>query len=189
MLQHPLHLQRLEYTSPRSKKSFLKANGIDKPLDVFSIYQKEYLWLTQSLPEAEFPMPVIPENVITCGPIFRSSAPASEQDPELVVWLSRAPTVLINLGGTANFDEYGAGELVHAIKTLLQNSTLQVLWKFNRRGSYPRDVFEDVSAEIQDGRLRLEKWLGIDPAAMMETGNIVASVHHGGANCFFEAIG
>jgi len=35
----------------------------------------------------------------------------------------------------------------------------------------------------------VEKWLGIDPAAMMETGNIVASVHHGGTNCFFEAVG
>ncbi|CZR69812.1 uncharacterized protein PAC_19712 [Phialocephala subalpina] len=171
------------------KKVFLKANGIAKPLDVFSIYQKEYLWLTQSLPESEFPMPVIPDNVVTCGPIFRSSAPAAEQDPELAAWLSRAPTVLINLGSTVTFDEYGAGEMVHAIKNLLSNTTLQVLWKFNKRGIYSRDVFSEVWKEIEDGRLRLEKWLSIDPAAMMETGNIVASVHHGGANCFFEALG
>jgi hypothetical protein len=31
----------------------------------------------------------------------------------------------------------------------------------------------------------VKKRVGIDPASMMETGNIVASAHHGGANCFF----
>jgi hypothetical protein len=63
------------------------------------------------------------------------------------------------------------------------------LWKFNKRGEYTNEVFLEVSKEIKDRRLRVEKWLGIDPAAIMETGHIVASVHHGGANCFFEAVG
>lgn len=171
------------------KKAFLKANGIAKPLDVFSIYQKDYLWLTQSLPEADFPMPVIPSNVITCGPIFRSAARAEDQDPDLAAWISRAPTVLINLGSAVDYDENGATQLVRAIKSLLSNSTMQVLWKFNKRGDYSDDVFSDVSDEIKGGRLRLETWLGIDPGAMMETGYIAASVHHGGANCFFEALG
>jgi hypothetical protein len=170
------------------KKAFLKENGIAKPLDVFSIYQKDYLWLTPSLPELEFPMPVVPSNVVTCGPIFRSSAPAVDQDQELAAWLTQAPTVLINLGSTVDYSVNSARELLGAIKTLLENSKVQVLWKFNKRGEYSEDVFLEVSKEIKDGRLRVEKWLGIDPAAMMETGNIVVSVHHGGANCFFEAI-
>lgn len=170
------------------KKTFLRQNGIAKPLDVFSIYQKDYLWLSQSLPELDFPMSVVPDNVVTCGPIFRSSAPAVDQDPELASWLSQAPTVLINLGSTVDYSPEGARELIRAIKTLLENSKVQVLWKFIKRGEYPEDVFAEVSKEIKDGRLRVEKWLGIDPAAMMETGNIVVSVHHGGANCFFEAV-
>jgi hypothetical protein len=171
------------------KKEFLKQNGIVKPLDVFSTYQKDYLWLTASLPEIEFPMPVVPSNVVTCGPIFRSSAPAADQDPELVAWLTQAPTVLINLGSTVDYSADSARELLGAIKTLLENSKVQVLWKFNKRGEYSDDIFLEFSKEIKDGRLRVEKWLGIDPAAVMETGNIVASVHHGGANCFFEAVG
>jgi hypothetical protein len=171
------------------KKEFLKQNGIAKPLDVFSTYQKDYLWLTASLPEIEFPMPVVPSNVVTCGPIFRSSAPAADQDPELVAWLTQAPTVLINLGSTVDYSADSARELLGAIKTLLENSKVQVLWKFNKRGEYSDDIFLEFSKEIKDGRLRVEKWLGIDPAAVMETGNIVASVHHGGANCFFEAVG
>ncbi|KAE8451625.1 hypothetical protein EG329_003082 [Mollisiaceae sp. DMI_Dod_QoI] len=178
------------FNTPRlaEKKAFLKANGIAKPLDVFTIYHKDYLWLTQAIPEAEFPMPVLPPNLVTCGSIFRSAAPAVEQDPELTAWLSQAPTVLINLGSSVTYDEYGAMEIVHAIKTLLANSTMQVIWKFNKRGPFSRDIFSEVSTEIDDGRLRLEKWLNIDPAAMMETGNIAVSVHHGGANCFFEAV-
>jgi hypothetical protein len=130
----------------------------------------------------------VPSNVVACGPIFRSSAPAADQDPELAAWLALAPTVLINLGSTVDYSLDSARELVGAIKTLLENSKLQVLWKFVKRGEYSEDVFLEVSKEIKDGRLRVEKWLGIDPAAMMETGNIVVSVHHGGANCFFEAV-
>ncbi|KUJ09626.1 glycosyltransferase family 1 protein [Mollisia scopiformis] len=179
-----LHTPRLA-----EKKAFLKANGIAKPLDVFTIYQKDYLWLSQGLPEAEFPMVTLPSNLVTCGPIFRSTAPAEQQDPELAAWLSRAPTVLINLGSKVDYDENGAGELVKVIKTLLANSTVQVLWKFNKRGPFSQDVFSEVSDEIKEGRLRLEKWLNIDPAAMLETGHIAVSVHHGGANCFFEAVG
>jgi hypothetical protein len=133
-------------------------------------------------------MPVVPSNVVACGPIFRSSAPAADQDLELAAWLTQAPTVLINLGSTVDYSPDSARELLGAIKTLLENSKVQVLWKFNKRGEYSEDVFLEASKEIKDGRLRVEKWLGIDPAAMMETGNIVVSVHHGGANCFFEAV-
>ena len=60
------------------KKAFLKQNGIAKPLDVFPMYQKDYLWLTPSLPELEFPVPVVPSNVVTYGPIFCSSASAAD---------------------------------------------------------------------------------------------------------------
>jgi hypothetical protein len=127
--------------------------------------------------------------VVTCGPIFRSSAPAVDQDPELAAWLTQAPTVLINLGSAVDYSADSARELLPAIETLLENSKVQVLWKFNKRGEYSNNIFLEVSKEIKHGRLRVDKWLGIDLAAMMETGNIVASVHHGGANCFFEAVG
>jgi len=105
------------------------------------------------------------------------------------VWLAQAPTVLINLGSIVDYSADRARELLGAIKTPLENSKVQVLWKFNKRGEYTKEVFLEVSKEIKDVRLRVEEWLGIDPAAMMETGNNVASVHHGGANCFFEAFG
>lgn len=172
-----------------SKRSFLRANGIAKPSDIFSIYQPDILWLSQALPEADFPIPIVPENVIPTGPIFLSTASAAEQDPELAEWMGRAPTVLINLGSAMDYDEEGTKEMLSAVKTLLSQSEVQVLWKFNKRHFFPDTVFEIAKDEISTRRLRLEKWINIDPAAMLETGNIAVSVHHGGANCYWEAVG
>jgi hypothetical protein len=132
---------------------------------------------------------VVPQNVITCGPIFLSTAPAAEQDPELAQWLELAPTVLINLGSAMDYDEAGTREMLGAIKIMLSQTSVQVLWKFNKRNEFSDHVFAPLAEEIASRRLRLEKWIEIDPAAMLETGNIVVSVHHGGANCYWEAVG
>jgi hypothetical protein len=185
---------RFEYSvivTPKvsEKKAYLKRNGISKPPDVFSVFQKDYLWLSQSSPEVDFPMSTIPPNVVPCGPNFRSSVPAAEYDPELASWLERAPTVLISLGSSVDCDEIGATEMARAIKTLLDNSKVQGLWKFNKRREYSDGFLSELSMEISSGRLRSEKWLKADPAALLETGNIACSVHHGGANCYHEAVG
>lgn len=66
-------------------------------------------------------MSVIPSNVIACGPIYLSTAPASMQDHGLAIWLERSPTVLINLGSSVNYDEKSALEIARAVKMLLKN--------------------------------------------------------------------
>ena len=171
------------------KKAFVKQNGLLEPVDAITLHQKDYLWLTQSSLEADFPLTIIPGNVVSCGPIFLSSAPASEEDPELASWLDKAPTVLINLGSVFNYDEGSATEMARAIKRLLDNSAVHVLWKFNKRREFSDDFLSGLSEEIANGRLRLEKWLNVDPAALLETGNVILSVHHGGASCYHEAVG
>jgi hypothetical protein len=171
------------------KKSFLRDNGIANPLDFFSVYNKDLLWLTQSSAEADFPMSIIPSNVIACGPIFLSTAPALEQDEELAKWLQKAPTVLINLGSSVNYDEKSATEMAQAVKELLESSSIQVLWKFNKRKEFSDFFLAELRDLMDQGRLRLEKWIRIDPASLLETGNVVLSVHHGGANCYHEAVG
>lgn len=171
------------------KKSYLKENGIANPLDFFSVYNKDLVWLTQSSPDADFPMSIIPSNVVACGPIFLSTATAVEQDKELATWLQKAPTVLVNLGSTVNYDKKAATEMARAVKELLETSGVQVLWKFNKRREFPDLFLAELQEFIAQGRLRLEKWIKIDPASLLETGNVVLSVHHGGANCYHEAVG
>lgn len=72
---------------------------------------------------------------------------------------------------------------------VLDTTSVQVLWKFNKRSPFSDDFLSDVSKEVTNGRRRLEKWLIADPASILETGDTVLFVHHGGANCYHEGVG
>jgi hypothetical protein len=179
------------------KKAYLKEKNLPNPADLFTVYRPNDLtWISAGSLDLDFPLPFVPENVIPCGPIILSTAPASQQDPDLAIWIMRAPTVLINLGSHVDYDRASAVEMAGAIKTLLTNNTdVQVLWKFNKRKfaegnhiDFSDEFLDQLEEEVTGGRLRLEKWLSIDPSAMLETGNIVATVNHGGANSFSEAV-
>lgn len=65
---------------------------------------------------------------------------------------------------------------------------MQVLWKFTKYGEYSDDLLSLLQPYINAGRLRMSRWLTVDPVSLLETGDIVASVHHGGSNCYHEAI-
>lgn len=177
-------------------KEYLKSHGIPTPVDLFTVYRPDNLiWISQGSIEADFPLTVIPENVKAVGPIILASASAVEQDAELATWIKKAPTVMINLGSHVDYDEKAAREMVGAIKILLEQTDVQVLWKFNKRkdkdGAVAVDFPMDFVKNMLGGnieRLRMTKWLSIDPPAMLETGNIAAAVTHGGASSFYEAM-
>ncbi|KAH8599576.1 hypothetical protein B0O99DRAFT_612371 [Bisporella sp. PMI_857] len=177
----------------RGKRKILKANGIKNPSTLMNIGQTRAPWIAQYMPEVEYPLYWIPR----------------QQDSDLAAWLQRAPTVLVNLGSSVLYDEEGANEMAEAVKFVLDKFKVQVLWKFNKREDKhnvlvidptsphylgPQREWEgnflgNLSEELQNGRLRIENWISIDPASLLETGNIVLFVHHGGANCFNEALG
>lgn len=174
------------------KRSFLTKNGIAKPLGFLNVYHPSYPWITQSSTELDYPISTISPNVHQCGPIYLSTSPASSQDSELTTWLSKAPTVLINLGSHVNYDLSAATEMALAIRSLLDNSPVQVLWKYNPRpqsGNFTSSFLSILTPDLKSGRIKMSSWLPVEPAALLETGHIIASVHHGGANCFHEAIG
>jgi hypothetical protein len=145
----------------KPKKTYLKEKGLSIPVDFFSVYNKDMTWICQSSPAADFPISVIPENVKACGPIYLSTALAADQDPALAYWLAQAPTLLINLGSTTDYDEASATEMALAIKVILEKTNIQILWKFNRR-KYSTAVTEfsdEFLAPIQEfvgSRLRIE---------------------------------
>lgn len=78
--------------------------------------------------------------------------------------------------------------MAQALTALLDKTNVQVLWKFNKHGDYSDDLFTSLKPHLDSGRLKMEKWLTVDPASLLTSGYIVASVHHGGANCYNEAI-
>ncbi|KAB5576447.1 hypothetical protein GE09DRAFT_1024633 [Coniochaeta sp. 2T2.1] len=151
------------------KTAVYKAHGIQEPVGIFNIYRPDVPFMSASLAGASLPLAVVPPNVTLVGPIVRASAPAEEQDPELAGWLARGPTVLVALGSAVLTD-------------------LQVLWKFKKYDEYDDAFLEPLRAFLDSGRLRMPKWIDADPYSMLETGHIVLSVHHGGANSFGEAL-
>jgi hypothetical protein len=171
------------------KINYLKSHGIKNPSKAFFSDQKDAPWLSQGSLGADFPLEFLPNNVVQCGPIYQSSAPAFEQNPELATWMSKAPTILVNLGSHMTYTETAATEMARALKEVVKKYDVQVLWKFKKRNDYSDDFLLEVKEELTNWKLRLEKWIKADPAALLETGNIVLFVHHGGSSCYHEAVG
>ncbi|KAK7415566.1 hypothetical protein QQX98_005812 [Neonectria punicea] len=171
-----------------AKKALLRERGLKEPINLFGIHRPDAPWITQTTVGAMIPVDFLPPNVTCAGPILLSGAPASQQDPELAAWLKRAPTVLINLGSNLAYDETRATVMAVAIAGVLSEIDVQILWKFNKMGTYSDDVLLPLKPHLDSNRLRMPNWLVADPSSLLETGDIVASVHHGGSNCYHEAI-
>lgn len=75
-----------------------------------------------------------------------------------------------------------------ALADVLSKSTVQVIWKFIKLGDYSDHVLAPLAPFIESDRLRVSNWLAVDPTSMLNTGDIIASVHHGGANCYHETV-
>jgi hypothetical protein len=169
------------------KREFFTEKGIETPYNI-ALFIKDAPLLLTTMPEAHVPMEVIPTNVKFFGPTVIDMAPAAEQDAELAAWLKQAPTVLVNLGSLFYYNERRAMEMANALDTLLAETNTQVLWKFNKIGDYGDEPFQGIQKYMNEGRVRLTTWLKADPMSLLATGDIILSVHHGGANCYHEAI-
>ena len=149
-------------------------------------YIKDALYLSPALPEIDLPF-VVPPNVITCGPILSPMRPVSEIDPELATWLKRGPTIIISLGTHAMSEGSDIRELASGLKIAMsQRPDLQVLWKL--RSQSKKGLLSVLDKELASGRVLIKDWLTADPLAILQSGHIVCSVHHGGANSFYEAL-
>ncbi|KAM7200695.1 Glycosyltransferase sdnJ [Naviculisporaceae sp. PSN 640] len=169
------------------------AHGIKPdPLGSFTPFAVGVPQITPSLQAVDLPMSNYPPNVLDCGPILVASPPIETSDPELLAWLKRAPTVLVALG--THFEAYAetVREQAIGIRVLLEaRPDMQVLWKLKREETTEKSGKENLDSilgsAIQDGRVRIESWLKADPVAILRSGHIACSVHHGGANSYFEA--
>lgn len=168
------------------KRDNLKARGVKNPIDFIGVYRPDVPWLTQTLPGAHLPL-FIPSNVTRTGPINLAGVDAVRpEDSEIFSWIQRAPTVLISFGSVFRFKRQGSVTMIEAIKDLVKSTDVQVLWKLKR------DDFDDgfltEAVEELNGRLRIEKWLDLEPATLLQSGHIVASVHHGAAGAFHDTL-
>ncbi|KAK5999129.1 Glycosyltransferase sdnJ [Cladobotryum mycophilum] len=153
-----------------------------------------------TLPELDFPLSVIPPHIFPCGPMIRAAPPISESDPELAGWLAQGPTILLNLGSLCKINEDRAIEMALALRTVLDKASeqswgasLQVLWKLSKIGEYKvvepgATIYHILEEELKTDRVRIVNWVQAQPISILQSGHIVCSIHHGGANSYNEAI-
>ncbi|ROV97406.1 hypothetical protein VMCG_06947 [Cytospora schulzeri] len=166
------------------------ACGLWGPPPVMSAFKMASRIICPSLPELEFPMRVRP-TTFGCGPIALPKRPIRELDPDMDSWLRRKGmrTMLVNLGTHHTMDAMHALEIARALKHILDDvSDLQILWKIMLTGDGQQGDIDEVFglALVANKRIRMERWLRADPVALLDTGKVIAQVHHGGANTYFE---
>lgn len=135
-----------------------------------------------------------------CGPILR---PLESINGDLEAWLSRGPLIYINLGTHCLTSEAEAVDMARSLKNIIDRASssqqlpeLQVLWKLKkdlgRSGDFdigPGSAVHIVlSNEIDKDRVRIVNWLASEPSSVLEAGNVVCAVSHGGANSYNEAV-
>ncbi|KAJ6122878.1 hypothetical protein N7512_005343 [Penicillium capsulatum] len=156
------------------------------PFPLVSAYSKESLHLTPSFQKMDFPFHV-PDNVVSCGPILRQCEPLAKSDPDLAAWLSK-PTILISLGSHVKPTEKVAVQMAKGIQTVLtERPYLQVLWKLRYDWQSSNLFVKIIGSLVNSGAVKIVPWIESDIIAVLETGQIITYVHHGGANSYFEA--
>lgn len=161
---------------------------------------KNFRILVSSLPEIDFPLKV-PDYVTPCGPMIKQASPVAEVDAELASWLARAPTVYINLGSICQLDESQALEMARAFKAVLSATArssfgppaLQIMWKLAKQSPYEVKepgcaIYDLLAQDFKLDIIRIYEWIKPDPISILQSGHIACSIHHGGANSYFEAV-
>ncbi|KAJ4011013.1 hypothetical protein NW752_007449 [Fusarium irregulare] len=166
--------------------------------------------LVANSPDIDYPFSVIPPQLTSCGPIVRAAPRLADVDPDLAEWLSRGPTVYVNMGTHHKSNPTEAYEMARALNAVLEKDEewgstekpLQVLWKIGRKSdqkpcnavepdSYLGEwlwVTDTLHKFIKLDRARVTDWLVAEPKSVLESKNIVCSVNHGGANSFHEGL-
>ena len=174
-----------------AKRKFLESHGVPDPINFYGLHRSDVPWITQTTPAATINVDFIPENVTCTGPITLSATSAQEEghDEELLQWVKQKPTVLINLGSAFTYSGTQTRQMIEGIERVLNTTDLQVLWKYKASINLVDFDWQSLVAPLQaTQRVKVMKWLTMDPTALLETGDIAAFVTHGGANGFHESI-
>ncbi|KAF4439570.1 UDP-glycosyltransferase 84B2 [Fusarium austroafricanum] len=165
--------------------------------------------LVANSPDIDYPFSFIPPELTSCGPIIRPSPHIEEVDAALAAWLTRAPTIFVNLGTHHKSNPTEALEMAKALRRVLERADneltargpLQLLWKLGRtadqdgnapkRDTYTGEwalVIDTLRTYIDHDRARVTDWLVAEPKSVLESQSILCSVNHGGANSFHEGL-
>jgi hypothetical protein len=139
-----------------------------------------------SVRETDFPL-AVPEWLGLYGPIVLDTTPIEGSDPELNRWLDRGETVLMCMGTHFHYSESQVKAVIDGfLGAITHDSNTQFLWKLSDKSKFD-DLIEEALKNPRDkDRFKIVEWLEADPASIMKHPNVIAWIHHGGANSYFE---
>ena len=127
-----------------------------------------------------------PSNLRLYGPIVLDNVSVRDLDPQLSDWLDAGSTLLMTMGTHFTYTKAQVRAVLRGFLTALDPET-RVLWKLPQHFSF-RDVIDGLLPRIEDKeRFKILDWIPVDPFPIMSHRNVVALVHHGGANTYYEA--
>ena len=136
------------------------------------------------IPELDFPI-VLPQNVGLYGPATLDSNPVSKED-ELMTWLDGGKTIMMVMGSHFRYSDAQVRETIRAF-VAGTSPTDQVFWKLPDKAKFQHILDGELENERVKERFRIVDWVDADPGEIMRHENVVAYVHHGGANSYYEA--
>ena len=98
--------------------------------------------------------------------------------------------------------EDAAVQMALAVRVLLDTAKsrsdpsiqrLQILWKLKKDGDYATDepkckLHDILGNELAKDQVRIVSWIDAEPITLLQTGQVVLTVNHGGANSFGEGV-
>jgi len=139
------------------------------------------------VPELDFPL-VMPKNLGLYGPIVLDTNTVEIVDPELNQWLNRGETVIMCMGTHFSYSESQAKAVIDGFLGAVDHgSNIQFLWKLRNKSRFENFINEALKNPRDKERVRIVNWFDADPTSIMNHPNVVAYIHHGGANSYYEA--
>lgn len=165
---------------------YRNTHGLPGRLPLESASARAVHVICPSVRETDFPL-VVPDFVGLYGSIVLDTTPINVFDPALNGWLNRGNTVLMCMGSHFCYSESQVKAVVNGFLSAVPHDLdIQFLWKLTKKSTF-EGLLEDVLKDPRDqDRFKIVDWLDVDPASIMRHPNVVAWIHHGGANSFFE---
>ena len=174
-------------TNPDLKElmSYRHSHGLprDFPMGGPSVKRSVHT-LCFGLPELELPV-ALSQKIGLYGPVTLDSTPLSKDD-ELSMWLDGGRTIMMSMGSHFKYSETQVRNVLRAFITGT-SPTNQVFWKLPDKAKFQDVIDEELENEQVKERFRIVDWIDVDPGEVMKHENVVAHVHHGGANSYYEA--
>jgi len=175
-------------TSPEVSEliKYRNERGLKGWLPMETAYSKANHIICPCVPELDFPL-VLPDILGLYGPIILDTSPIEIADPELNQWLNRGKTVVMCMGTHFRYSESQAKAVIDGLLGAVDHgSNTQFLWKLPNKSEFEGLINEALKNPKDKERVRIVDWLEADPASIMKHPNVVAYIHHGGANSYYE---